>query len=120
LIAAEKNPHLYKKLKSASWTWEKPDGNEGFGGVAVLAALHSTPEVFKKLIAAYEPDLSECAVAAAEKGRSDQLKVLADLGFDLTRYPLDPDNGTLADIAALNNETETVEWLLSQGVKRDF
>lgn len=120
VVAAEKNPPLFEKLKSASWKWEKPDGNEASGGVCVLGALHSDPEVFQKLIAAYNPELSECAVAAAEKGRIDNLEVLAAAGYDLSRYPLDPGNGTLADIASINNETETVEWLISKGVKRDF
>jgi hypothetical protein len=54
------------------------------------------------------------------KCRGDNLEVLAAIGYDLTRYPLDPDNGTLADIAAFYKKEETVEWLLSQGVHRDF
>lgn len=119
-VAAEKNPPLYEELKAASWTWEKLDGNEGSGGVGVLAAIHSTPEDFKKVISAYQPYLPECAVAAAEAGRIDNLEVLAAIDYDLTRYPLDRSNGTLADIAALYNQTDTVEWLLAQGVKRDF
>ena len=119
-VAAEKNPPLYEELKAASWTWEKLDGNEGFGGVGVLAAIHSTPEDFKKVISAYQPYLPECAVAAAEAGRIDNLEVLAAIDYDLTRYPIDRSNGTLADIAALYNQTDTVEWLLSQGVHRDF
>ncbi len=120
VVAAEKNPPLYEKLKSASWVWEKEDGEEVHGGVGVLAAIHSTREDFKKVLAAYQPYLPKCAVAAAEAGRGDNLEVLASAGYDLTRYPLDPDNGTLADIAALYKQTETVEWLLSQGVHRDF
>jgi hypothetical protein len=120
VVAAEKNPALFEKLKTAAWTWEKLDGNEGYGGVGVLGALHSEPATFQKLIAAYQPYLGECAVAAAEKGRIDNLEVLATAGYDLTQYPLDPDNGTLADIASINNENETVEWLLSKGCKRDF
>ena len=120
VVAAEKNPPLYEKLKSASWAWEKHDGNEVDGGVGVLAALHSTNDDFKKLIAYYQPNLAECAVAAAETGRIDNLEVLAAIDYDFTRYPLDRSNGTLADIAALYNQTDTVEWLLSQGVHRDF
>lgn len=120
VVAAEKNPALFEKLKNAAWTWQKPDGNEGYGGVGVLGAIHSEPLTFQKLIAAYQPVLADCAVAAAEKGRIDNLEVLAATGYDLTQYPLDPDNGTLADIASINNETETVEWLLSKGCKRDF
>jgi hypothetical protein len=119
VIAAEKNPELYAKLKGAHWTWEKPDG-EGSGGVGELAAIHSDPEVFRKIIQLYQPYLGYCAVAAAENGRRDNLEVLADSGYDLKSYPIDPDNGTLADIAAVNDQTETLEWLVAQGVHRDF
>jgi hypothetical protein len=46
LIAAEKNPKLYENLKSAEWEWDKADGNDMTGGVCILAAIHSKPEVF--------------------------------------------------------------------------
>ena len=68
----------------------------------------------------YPPNLEDCAVAAAENGRIDNLEVLLSKGYDITSYPLDPDMGTLADFAADKNQTATVEWLISKGVKKDF
>lgn len=119
-IGAEKNPELFEKLKSSDFKWEKPDGNEMTGGVCILAAIHSKPYIFEKVIEAYKADLADCAVAAAENGRHDVLEIISSKGYDLKSYPLDRSNGTLADIAALNNQQETVQWLQSHGVKRDF
>lgn len=119
-IASEKNPNLFEKLKSADFKWEKADGNETSGNACILAACYSTPDVFLKVINAYNGNLPDCAVAAAENGRTDNLEILRTNGYDLTAYPLDKSNGTLSDIAALHNKQETVKWLELQGVKRDF
>jgi hypothetical protein len=119
-IAAEKNPALFEKLKTADFKWEKSDGNEISGGVGILAAIHSKAEVFSKVLDAYDAVLADCAVAAAENGRHENLEVIEMKGYDLTGYPMDRSNGTLADIAALFNQEETLQWLNSRGVKRDF
>jgi hypothetical protein len=119
-LAAEKNPALFEKLKTADFKWEKSDGNEMSGGVCILAAIHSKAEGFAKVLDAYDAVLADCAVAAAENGRHDNLEVLEKKGYDLTGYPMDHSNGTLADIAALYNHEETQQWLQSRGVKRDF
>ena len=120
LIAAEKNPKLYENLKSAEWKWDKADGNDMTGGVCILAAIHSKPEVFEKILGAYDASQADCAVAAAENGRHDNLEVLEKKGYDLTGHPLDSSNGTLLDIATLNTQQETAAWLESRGVRRDF
>jgi hypothetical protein len=119
-IAAEKNPELFEKLKSAEFKWERSDGNEMSGGVCTLAAIHSKAEVFAKVLDAYDAVLADCAVAAAENGRHENLEVIEKKGYELTSYPLDRSNGTLADIAALFNQEDTLQWLQSRGVKRDF
>jgi hypothetical protein len=121
LVAAEKNPALFEKLKKSKWEWViEESSEEQRGGVGVIAAIYSTAASFKKIMDFYQPYLDDCAVAAAENGRIDNLEVLLSKGYDITSYPLDPDNGTLADIADLKNQTATVEWLISKGVKRDF
>ena len=133
VVAAEKNSALYEHIKASdfAYQWDGfnlqdylswPTLREAIGAdwMGAVGAIYADPEVFKKLIEAYQPYLPQCAVAAAESGRIDNLEALADFGYDLSSYPLDRDNGTLADIAALGNQTETVDWLISKGVKRDF
>jgi hypothetical protein len=133
VVAAEKNSALYEHIKASDFAYQWDGFNlqdylswptlreaNGADWMGAVGAIYADPEVFKKLIEAYQPYLPQCAVAAAESGRIDNLEALADFGYDLSSYPLDRDNGTLADIAALGNQTATVDWLISKGVKRDF
>jgi hypothetical protein len=121
IVAAEKNPLLFEKMKKTEWEWENAVSTEETrGGVGVIAAIYSNAESFKKVMDYYQPDLDPCAAAAAKSGRIDNLEVIFSNGYDITRYPDGEDDGTLADIAELKKQTATVDWLLSKGVKKHF
>jgi len=120
IVAAEKNPLLFEKLKKTVWEWENDVRDDQRGGVGEIAAMYSNAVSFKKVMDYYQPDLDHCAVAAAESGRIDNLEVIFSKGYDITSYPAGEDDGSLADVAELKNQTATVEWLLSKGVKKVF
>jgi hypothetical protein len=121
IVAAEKNPLLFEKLKETEWEFLVEEiGDDQCGDVGVIAAIYSDAASFKKILDYYHSCLDRCAVAAAKCGRIDNLEVIFSKGYDVTSYPDGEDDGSLADIAELKKQTATVDWLLSKGVKKDF
>ncbi|MGJ7043723.1 tricarballylate dehydrogenase [Shinella sp. BE166] len=85
----------------------KRGGNSAFTGGGFRMVHHGAADI-KKIV----PDLSDEDIAKTDFGEYTAENYFDDLGR-ITQYHIDPE---LADII-VNNSTDTVHWLMQQGVK---